>query len=414
MSRRPDHVRLGLCFMCALAILLQACSFGARQRATTERIDAVVDDVDDAPAVRAAAARSRAALAHESSATFWEGLDLRVRDLSASNASEGENIELTARLAVRNPWEVAAERRALEAVTQASLAELDGVALDVRVRQCRMAIDKATVLERATLHGWLREKAETAIRWNDERRDAGTVDELVARGLRLELMARVAAREPAPSEDMDAPAVELPSIEPLEGALDLDLQLVLARVHEHAPEVRENESLAAHYRAMESRARRKQIPWLDFAAVSYELDPEDDLAGLTGQLAIEIPFGVDHRARSKRYSNLEESARLEAESLERELARRAFAALRRLAFFESRSPRLRALDEEAHRGLSLAERWLEQRQGTPERVADVVDEVFRARDVIITARRNAGLADCDLLETMGTTAAGWPRTKNGE
>ncbi len=310
---------------------------------------------------------------------------------------------------MRNPFEVASERRARLAETDAALAGLEGTTLEVRVERCRLSIIAAAEGERRSFYQWYRERLESVLEWNDQCKTAGTIDELRAHRLRLEGASRLAQREPRPVEGTANDEFPLPTVSAPVAPLRLDTAVVLERVLRHQPAVAARRATKRRYEAFAERANRRRWPWFGFVEVRYELAAQNTFSNVTGQVAFEVPFGVEHRAEARRYEALSRSEAFEAEALEHVLGRQALIALRELSFYEERADRLRSLFEDSGAARQLAERWLVERNGEPAQVAQLIDEAFRAHDSVVEARRRAGLAGCMLLEATGVAVAEWPR-----
>lgn len=394
-----------------LLVFLAGCVADQRRRQVLGHLAGVVGSHGDEPSLRAAVARGEAALARESAASVWDGIELRVQDLSADNmAEQGTNIDLSARLSLRNPWEVAAERRARRAETDTVVSKAEQTALEVCVDDCRRSTTAAASLEHQKLYIWYREQLEKVLEWNTQCRAASTINELSAERLRLAVSSRLAERRPQPVDGEASVAYPLPEIAAPPRHLNVEPLVVVELIHAHAPMTKRLQASSKRYAALAQRANRRRLPWLDFVAVTYELLPDNDIGGLTGEVALEIPFGIDQRAESRRYGALKRSAEFEVEAVEQEQAERALVALRQLVSFEELSEQLMALDEASDGGVEVAARYLTERQGDPSAVAGLLDSAYEAREAVVEARYQAGMARCTLLETTGVPFAEWPRS----
>lgn len=366
-------------------------------------------DLESDPAVRAAIARGEAALARESGSSAFEGIELRARGMSADRFRNGEDFEFSARLEMRNPFEVASERRARRAETDIALAGLEGTTLEVRAERCRISVTAAAAQERRGAYQWYRERLESVLAWNDQRRTAGTVDELRAQRLRLEGSSRLADREPRPLDGVAVGEFPLPAIAVPAQPLSLDHGVVIERILRNQPSLAARRATKRRYEAYAQRANRRRLPWFGFVEVAYEVASPNTFSNVTGQVAFEVPFGAEHRAEARRYEALGRSEELDTEALEIELGRLALMALREIAFYEERTAQLSSLLEESRAAQQIADRWLTERIGDPAQVAQLIDEAFRAHESVVDSRRRAGLAGCMLLETTGVAVADWPR-----
>lgn len=410
-GRAPLIGRATTVLMIPSMIALGLAGCGAERRAAVRsRIASGSQGLEDEPAVGAASARGEAALAREAEPVFFRGLELRARGLSADNFSRGEDVEFSARLEMNNPWALASERRARRSETDEALAEVEQTSLELRAEQCRRSMEAGALAERRAFYEWYRERLEAALEWNEQRRAAGTVDELRAQRLELEGATRLARREPPPAGDPVSPDFPLPELTAPAEPLVVQPAVVRERVGQHQPAVAGRLAAKRRLEALAERATRRRLPWFGFVEVGYELSPHNSASNITGQVALEIPFGLDQRAEARRYQALSRGEELEAEALERELSRLALAALRTISFFEGRADRLRALLQTSRASQTLADRWLAERLGEPLDVARLIDEAYQAHDSVVEERLRAGLAACLLLETTGTPLAQWPRS----
>jgi hypothetical protein len=389
-------------------------SCGAERRASLRgQMDERARELGDEPGLRAAAARGEAALADESGSVLFEGIEVRARGLSAENFSQGSDIEVSARLGMSNPWAMAADRRARRAETEVTLAELDQTSLGLRVDRCLTSMEIGAVEVRAAFYEWYRRQLEAVLEWNGQCRRAGTVDELQAQRLHLSGSVRLARGEPRPAEGVASPGFDLPAVSRPEAQLRLDPTLVAAHVAEHHPMITGHLAAKRRHEELARRAARRRLPWIEFVELAYELAPHNSAANITGQVSLELPFGLDQRAETQRQEALSRGEDFEAEALELELARHALAALRAIAFFEAQTDQLERLLDEVRTTQALAERWLGGRLGQPLDVARLIDEAFEAHDTVVEARLRAGLASCALLESTGTPLSAWPRAGDG-
>lgn len=413
-----------------LALILAASALagcGAERRASVRgQVDEILRAAPDSPALQAEAARVEAALAREGEASVLDGINLRVEDVApASLDADGDGIDVETRVSIRNPWAAASERRAREAETDGAIAELRQRALELDAADCERGVEAAGSAERLALHAWYEAQLEPLLRWSEECRAAGTIDELDAERLALGAQVTLEKRRPPHVEPPTGAGFRLPSISREKLApLDRRPEAILATIDGHHPEAASMRAAARAYEALAKRARRSRLPWFGFVGLSYEFATADDDGDLDldqvstadtigAELTVDIPFGLDLHAETERYEALGRAETQDAEAAVQEAARLAQEALGQIAAFEGLSERLLALIEQADRAQALVERWGAGRLGDPRRVAAVLEQVFELRLEVVEARERAGLAGCVLLETTGLPSTQWPR-QHGE
>ncbi len=402
--RRASFFVYGISFLACLT----ACGEN-RRYLVQQRIDAATSGFDEASLVQAAVARGQAALEREDAPSVLDRVALRAQDLSTNNMSNGEEIRFSARLQMRNPWEVASERRAREAETDIAISKIHAASLEARVDLCRQASDAAAYDAMQEFYAWYRDQLQRTLAWNSERRSANTIDELRAERLELEGAIGLTKRAPRPVAGRPNSAYPLPDVSAPSARLVVAPSLILQTIQENQPDVAGLQATSRRYNALAQRARRRRLPWLGFLGVGYEIDQHNSASNIAGQVAVEIPFGLDQAAESRRYGALYRGEALEAEARQEELARQALAALEEIAFFDNQADQLQKLLTIAERARLLAARWLNDRLGEPMRVANLLDEAYGARDAVIAARHRAGHAGCTLLQTTGVAVSQWPR-----
>ena len=57
----------------------------------------------------------------------------------------------------------------------------------------------------------------------------------------------------------------------------------------------------------------------------------------------------------------------------------------------------------------VADRWRDERLARPSQVENLIDRAYDARDAVLEAREQAGLARCTVLALTGVSLDHWPR-----
>ncbi len=384
----------------------------ATSEQTASQADAAPDESEEA-AIRARRASVEAARERERSVRHLEELELRVGD----DYLEEHRVKVTARLPLRHPGEVSAQRRMYAA--DARLAE-SRLAREQLVREsdaCFPAVEaQARREERAIFDAYAARQAEL-VAHNAAGRQSGVVSEIDATRFELERRVRLLEREPVPA-GVDAPdARALPLLIPPPSPLALDDGTLREAVATHHPAIELHRASAERYDAMAARARSRGKPWIKFIDVNYlhrsgetdadgSQDPSQNGGG--AKVAFTIPFGGG-RANTRHYDALGRAQRIEADARVEDQMLRGRLALESLHAFESRTERLLELLMLADDAEVVADRWWRSKRGTPAQIADLVDEAFEARRAVLEAREEAGVARCTLLAMTGVAAEDWPR-----
>lgn len=391
----------------ALASLLALCSAcsGPDLQRLDERAAPFADD--ERPAMRAAQADYQGARAHALAPSVWERTELRLGGLSPEGIDAGQGIDLAARLILDNPWEESATEDAHLAELEGALARIESTALTLEVERCERSIRAHVSAELRALNERHAAQLQALKGWVDAWLEAGQLNELEGARARLALSTALAELETgedpfAQDASTDYP---LPAIGGRPLTRDADTLRELLRAHH--PALQELEAEGKRESALAEGEQASRFPWLDFLELRYELG--ESASAITGQIAVEIPFGFEAIEEAERHEALAERARFEALAIETTLLRATAEELQKRATIEARGDLLRELEREADEAEAIALRWQEERLGEPRAVARLFDEVSQAREAVLEQRLRAGMIGCALLALTGVSPVDWPR-----
>jgi hypothetical protein len=370
---------------------------------------------DAAPALRARRAGVEAARARENSAHMLDEFELRVGD----EYLDEHQIQIVARLPIRHPGEVRAQREIYAAEADMAERRLDEATLTRRAELCFPAVEaEARAVERAIYRAYA-SRQEELLAFNEEVERSGVINEVEASRFELSSRLRLTTRQPTFAPLPVAGAAALPSLDSPDGSLVRSEATLREAVIGHHPSVALHRATAVRYEALAARARSRNQPWIKFVDLSYEhrsgesgppSDPDTHSRnGGGGRIAFTIPFGGTQKANSLRYSALVREQQGEAAARVEEQVLRGTQALQLLHDFEQRAERLRELVALADGAEEIADRWWESKLAKPSQVAALIDEAFAARSAVLNAREEAGVARCALLAMTGVAAEQWPR-----
>jgi hypothetical protein len=158
---------------------------------------------------------------------------------------------------------------------------------------------------------------------------------------------------------------------------------------------------------MSERARRAGRPWFDFVDWGYTIE-QNRHDEISGRIAVRVPIGPAADASAGRFRALERASLHEANQVLEDGVRGALEALEEIERFQNNKPRWQALLNLAEKAEELAERWWNERVVTPPTVASLFDRAYDARQTVLSARKRAGLASCELVATTGVWIDDWP------
>jgi len=372
---------------------------------------------DEAAAVRARRAGIEAARERERGVRHLEEVELRVGD----DYLEEHRVKVTARLPLRHPGEVDAERRMYAADTRIAESRLAEAQLTRETESCFPSVEAEARREEQVIFDAYARRQSDLVEHNSASRRSGVVNEIDATRFELTRRVRLLRREPEPMTIGPAGAPALPRLLANDAPLVLDEGTLRDAVARHHPTVAMHRASALRYEAMAARARSRGKPWIKFVDVNYlhrsgkknDNGPDDPSRNGGGaKVAFTVPFGGG-RADTRRYDALTREERGEADAKVDEQMLRGRFALEGLHAFETRTERLLDLLALATEAESVADRWWKSKRGKPSQIAGLIDDAFSARRAVLEAREEAGVARCTLLAMTGVAAEDWPRAGLG-
>jgi hypothetical protein len=393
--------------LAAASLLLVSCATPAAPPPDpAPRIRAAEQGLEADPRVQAHRAAVEAAKAKQERSQLVDGLEVRVGDAFEEDEHQ---VRALARVKVRSPLEVEAERGALRAETEIEIARLEEASLERRVAQCFPSVEALVYGERAAIYARFAERQRRLLEWNEDWRRSGVIDELSGARFEIDSRTKLATRRPSPIVERARTELQLPAVGIAPTPLDRSLERVRSAVREHHPSVAVHRATADRYRSLAERASARRLPKLRFVDVFYEHQTERSRDGVGGQVAFEIPFGGESRADVGRYRALARQQRLEADAFVGEQLALSRQALEDLHDFESRAEHWIELEGLAERAEEVADRWWRARLARPSQVAGLLDDAFAARIAVLEARERAAAARCALLAMTGVPHEAWPR-----
>jgi len=392
-------------WLCAFAL---ACAAPPHQPAEqTQRIEDAERGLGDDPALQAQHEAIDAARANEQRPKLVDAVELR----AGEDYLAGEHqVRALARVKVKNPIELRAERAELRARTEIEVTRLEETSLDRRVALCFPTVEALVSDQQNAIFDVFAERQKVLLAWNEDWRSSGVVDELS--GMRFELDSRIklATRRPPlisqqPHADMQLPELAIGN----DGELVRDAERLVEIVREHHPSVALRRATAARYERLVDRAHARALPGLRFVDLAYEHRTERSRDGVGGQLAFDIPFGGASRAEVARYEALGRQQRSEARAIVDDQVTLSLQALDDVRDFETRADELRELEQLATQAEQVADRWWKGRLAKPAQVAALLDDAYSARIAVLDARERAASAACTLLAMTGVSLDAWPR-----
>lgn len=403
--RRLYSMRVALILACGA---LAACS--SDHHDANARVAAAVESSGGDARVQAAAARFRAVREEADSVTGHEDMQLRVNNISGDNLERNEGIEVSLRVPMTNPWEIARAREALNEEAMAMAHAVESEAVEVASVRCAEGLTRSAGTRAADVQRRFREAMLLLQTWSEGWVRGETMGPLESAELVLEIERRLAELVP-PAVGAGA-SVPLPSLDP--GApLDMRTETILARIEAAHPAMQQHAAAARSYRALARRERARAAPWFGFVELGYEFDrsrpSEDNRQAIEARFAITLPLAMRPRHEVARQEARAQAEELDAQAAAEELAGAAARALASVSDFSQRAGSLSGLATRADETEAIALRYLQQREQDPKAVLGVLVEVMRARMTLIDAQLRAGLAACDLYMSTGVSAADWPR-----
>ena len=166
-----------------------------------------------------------------------------------------------------------------------------------------------------------------------------------------------------------------------------------------------------NYEARASAKRKEALPWFDFFGTRYEPAMNQRNAEVSGQIALQIPFGIENNAEARRWDAMARKEAFTREETLQESHRLVLESLTALQTFEDAKESFRDLLASADQSEAIALKWKVAQSANPWDVLRLYDEAFLARRVVTQARREAGRHSCDLLDMTTISAHEWPELK---
>lgn len=404
--RRSEHFRIQI----LACILAAACATQPAPRDDHElRIEQTQNELDD-PVLEAQRAAVEAARANEQRPKLVDRVELRAAE---DYLGREHQVRALARVKVRHPLELRAERDVLRAETDIEVARLAEATLERRVELCFPSIDALVHEEQSRIFTDYTLRQQILLDWNENWRESGVIDELSGTRFELDSRVKLATRQPLPIAEHAPISMPLPEIGAGVGELVRDSEYLRATVRSHHPSARVHRATADRYLRLAERARARGLPGLRFVDVSYRHRTQHHATGsrdgVGGQVAFEIPFGGGSRAEIARFDALVRKQRFEGNALVEEQMSLSLQALSDIHDFEARADQWRELEELAADADQVADRWWKSRLARPAQVASLLDEAYAARIAVLEARERAANARCTLLAMTGVAPDAWPR-----
>lgn len=398
----------------ALTALFAGCATSpgsevAERRAALEaRI--VEQGLGDDPAVQAAREELEAALAVEDAPVAIDGFEIRA-------AGEYENDgRMTAlfRMPVANPLTVSAEREARRAETEVALAKVEEVTLAQHVALCLPSVKYLALEERSRIYGAYAQRYQALLEWNQELSRAGLLDEVRLSRFDLESRVRLATRDPSaiprPMTLLGADRVLDVLPVPARGVAPLadEPALVRERVLSHQPEIAVHRASRKQFESLARSENSKRVPSLGFVDFGFDAVPfPGDTRAYETRVGIEVPFGREARANTRRYEALARAERSEERARAEDRLREAQLALEEVNGFRERSDGWLELAGLADAAERVADNWRQRRLTEPSQISSLLETVYSARLAVLDARERAGLAGCAVTAATGVTLSEW-------
>ena len=370
------------------------------------RIERAGAGLEDDPTLQAHRAAVEAARANEQRPKLVDAVELRVGD---DYLEGGHQVRALARVKVRHPVELGAERDVLRAETEIEVARLEEASLERRVELCYPSVEALVREQQQSIYSSYAERQNVLLDWNDDWRTSGVVDELSGARFELDTRTKLATRRPPPVVDDRRIPVRLPGIGAGPGELVRSPGHLRATVRKHHPSIALLEATSEHYRRLVERSRARRLPGLRFVDVSYEHRSDGSRNGVGGQVAFDVPFGGRARADIGRFEALERQQSSEANALVGDQIQLSLQALNDVHDFESRAEEWRELEALAVSAEQVADRWWKNRLAKPSQVAALLDNAYAARIAVLEARERAASAQCTLLAMTGVSLDAWAR-----
>ena len=374
------------------------------------RVERATRGIEEDPLIAARRAGVAAAQAREETTSEIDEFEIRLRHVYGEPNSD---VRVMARVPVKRPGEIRAQRQILRAETEVAVSKLEEASLERHAELCFPSVVALAYAERMRIYTRYADQQKLLFDWNEQWRSSGLINELNAAGFELESKTQLAIRKPAPIRVPDQVLGELPSIGHAEGSLIRDGNVLRETVSRHHPSIAVRRASADRYRALANQAQARRLPWLRFVDLSYERGSKGTGENeFGGQLAFTVPVGSSQSGAASRYRHLASQESSEATARLNDRFERTSDALLEIQSFEFGKEHLRELADLATRAEMIADRWRQSRLAKPSAVAALLDRALSARTAIVDARERAAVASCTLLAMSGVPIEEWPRDSN--
>jgi len=380
----------------------------SRQKAVEARISEA--GLQNDPRVEAARSKLEAALEREHDRVLLDSVELR----AAAVTEEETKMDALVRVPIGNTLSLSAEREARRAGSRVALAELSEAMIKSRADLCMPSLEYEARIEAREIFSEYAKQNRALLKWNEELRQSGSVNELDWSVFRLSNRIRLESRE-VPDSDvplaefgLDQPLGVLPAVDSDDSLLDSSFGVLRERILVHQPEVEVRKAKEERYRAMAKGEAMKRLPSVRFVDFGFEPVPyPGQEREYSARVAFEIPFGREAGARKRRYEAL---ARAEVNGQRMVLddqVKTAKVAIDQVNAFRARAKNWKDLLQIADSTETVAADWWRNRRAKPEEIAKLLDTVYSARATVLQARKRAGDAACTLLSATGIFITDW-------
>ena len=335
-------------------------------------------------------------------------VEFRIRELSYDHLDQGNGAELQARIPIANPWTLHAKKETQGAVIDRNIAQLEDNVLSQDVLICNRSIEALSNQQKDLIYQQWSKPALQLLEWNQALIEANGINRLTALELTLRLRRELLQRQPKTTRALPSERFPLPSLKSHIQFLDTPEQVRILIIENH-PKILENISKVNYLEGLAHEKNTEQIPWLNFVQFGYPVRSGNNLKNLELALAIEIPLGINARNEKTRYKVMAQYEWITGEMLTRKLLDQTMDCLDRLNAFSDKLPTLTELNQNSDSAEEIALQWFDDRQGDPEQIAQVLDQIYKNRLLVFELREQWGHSQCELLSFTGVSPAQWPK-----
>ena len=407
-------IRGGLPVLMTLAALSWGCAGPPRSDLVLRQaaVEAQISEVGLEHDARVEAARSEleAALAREQDQVLLDSVELR----AAAVTEDETKMNALVRIPIGNALALSAAQEARRADSRVALAELSEAMIESRVELCMPSLRYEAQIEDRKIFAEYAKQNRALLKWNEELREAGSVNEIGWTLFRLSSRVRLASRAvpdlevPTATYGMDQVLGVLPEIENHAPPLDSSVEALREKLLVHQPQVEIHRAKEERYQAMAKAEAMKRLPSVRFVDFGFEPVPySGQEREYSARVAFEIPFGREADARKRRYEALARAQVSDQRRVLDDRVRTAKMAIDEVNFFREQSQHWKDLTALADSSEAIAAQWWRNRRATPEKIAKLLDTVYSARIAVLKARERAGAAVCTLLSATGIYISDW-------